>query len=62
MSNKFKSTKASLPKYPGTYLVKIEVIREIQYSTLGDGNMDFEMPDDLPADAEVTGYTSKLTP
>lgn len=60
MSNQFKSTKVSLPKKPGTFLVKIEIIREVDYVHLSDDNLDWEMPDDLPEDATVTGYTSKI--
>jgi hypothetical protein len=60
MPQQFKSMKASLPKEPGTYLVKIQIIREVEYVRLSDDNMDFDLPDDLPADAEVVGFTQTL--
>lgn len=60
MDNKgrFKYLKASLPKKPGTYLCRIEIIREVDYVLLGDDNLDFEFPDDIPSDAEVIAYKS----
>lgn len=56
--DRFHSTSISLPKEPGTYLCRIEIIRELEYSRVSydSGECDFEMPNDLPEGATVIGY------
>jgi hypothetical protein len=56
----FCPLEASLPKFPGSYRCKVKlsectVIALVDYVTLSDGNMDFDL-DDFPDGAEVIAF------
>lgn len=57
---RFVPLEATLPKYPGMYLCKVKAgnqvaVHEVEYVTLSDGNMDFDL-DDFPEGAEVIAF------
>lgn len=56
----FCPLEANLPKYPGRYLCKVKVGKDIifaeaEYERLSDGNMDFDLTD-FPEGSEVMAF------